>query len=141
MNKQDSISLFNSIYPDFFEREGICNLAEELIFEEMILPLSRFDANRYEKRLKSGVSFGFYEGDPENIEKAVEKVDPAWVPYFNGKNRIYCGYADGKIASFCLVEHLGTYCVGGVQAKIGAPGCVGTVPEYRRCTVVCKARI
>ena len=60
MNKQDSISLFNSIYPDFFEREGICNLAEELIFEEMILPLSRFDANRYGKRLKSGVSFGYH---------------------------------------------------------------------------------
>ena len=61
MNKQDSISLFNSIYPDFFEREGICNLAEELIFEEMILPLGRFETRRIlKKQWKRSIRLGYH---------------------------------------------------------------------------------
>ena len=131
MNEQEWISLFNSMYPGFFEREGIRGLEENQVFDEMILPLNGFDPQKYDKKLERGMSFGFYEGSMETIRKAVEKVEPSWVPYYGEESRIYCGYVDGEIASFRLVEHPGVYCVGGREAKIGAPGCVGTVPEYR----------
>lgn len=54
-----------------------------------------------------------------------------WVQYFNGKHRIYCGYIDGKVASFCLVEDMGIHNINGCKIKIGGPGCVGTLLEYR----------
>lgn len=63
MNRQDCILLLNSIYPNFFEREIVRNLPEELVFEEMILPLDRFDINKYQKKLDNNISFGFYNGD------------------------------------------------------------------------------
>lgn len=61
----------------------------------------------------------------------MEKVVEYWVNSFSGKHRIYCGYLDGKVVSFCLVENKGTYNIGGHEFKIGGPGCVGTLPKYR----------
>lgn len=131
MNRQDCILLLNSIYPNFFEREIVRNLPEELVFEEMILPLDRFDINKYQKKLDNNISFGFYNGDLDELKKKVEKVVQYWVQSFNGKHRIYCGYIDGEAASFCLVEDKGTYNINGCEIKVGGPGCVGTLPEYR----------
>lgn len=131
MNKQDSILLLNSIYPNFFERDIVRGLPEELIFEEMILPLNEFDINKYNKKLDDNISFGFYNGDLDELKKKVENVVQYWSQSFNGKHRIYCGYIDGEVASFCLVENKGTYNINGCEIKVGGPGCVGTLPEYR----------
>ena len=79
MNRQDCILLLNSIYPNFFEREIVRNLPEELVFEEMILPLDRFDINKYQKKLDNNISFGFYNGDLDELKKKVEKVVHYWV--------------------------------------------------------------
>ena len=38
---------------------------------------------------------------------------------------------DGRIASFCIIEDMGTHTLDGRAVRIGGPGCVGTVPEYR----------
>lgn len=131
MNKQDSISLFESIYPGFFELENIRGLPENCVCEEMILPLEENVQSAYEKEFDANISFGYFEGEREELVAAVEKVDSGWVLYFDGKHRVYCGYLDGKIASFCLVEDMGVHDVGERKIKVGGPGCVGTLPECR----------
>ena len=131
MNKQDYILLLDCIHPNFFEGEIIRGLSEELVFDEMILPLNEFDIHKYDKNPGDNISFGFYDGDLDELKKEVEKVVWHWGQFFNGKHRIYCGYIDGKVASFCLVEDMGIHNINGCEIKIGGPGCVGTLLEYR----------
>lgn len=131
MDKQAYILLFNCLHPDFFESESVCALPEEYFFDEMILFLNEFDMYKYDKELDYNVSFGFYDGDLDELKKEVEKVEKHWTPFFNGKDRIFCGYVNGKVASFCLVGNMGTHNIKGYELKIGGPGCVGTLPQYR----------
>lgn len=131
MTKQDYISLFNSMHKGFFEGEGVKSLSEGEVFEEMLMPLKEFDIGKYDKKLPQNVSFGFYEGEISEIRKEIEKVDSDWVQYFGDSSKIFCGFIDGKVASFCLVDDMGEHSVNGQRLKIGGPGCVGTVPEYR----------
>ena len=131
MNKQDYILLLNRIYPNFFEREIVRGLPEELIFDEMILSLNEFDIHKYDKDLDDNISFGFYDGDLDELKKKVEKVVQYWAQSFNEKSRIYCGYINGKVASFCRVKDMGIHRINGREIKIGGPGCVGTLWEYR----------
>ncbi len=131
MNKQEYILLFNSIYPNFFARENIRNIPDEWVCDEMVLSLEEFDPHKYDKKLDDNVSFGYYMGDLDELKEAVGKVIPSWVESYNGKQRAYCGYVDGKVASFCLVENKGIHNISDHNFKIGGPGCVGTLPEYR----------
>ncbi len=131
MEKQEAITLFHSMHPNFFEDENIQSLSEDWIFDEMLLRLEEFDVHRYEKALDTSITFGFFEGNRAELLKAVEEVDSDWVEFFGGEDRVLCGYFDGKVVSFCHVDHIGTYEVNGQILKIGGPGCVGTLPEYR----------
>lgn len=131
MDKQDYIELFNSLHPNFFEKENLGAIPEEFVFDEMILPLKEFDINNYDKKLDGNISFGFYDGDIDELKKVVEKVDQHWIPLYDGGQSIYCGYIDGKVASFCIIGDMGTHNISGCEIKIGGPGCVGTLPEYR----------
>lgn len=132
MEKQDAITLMNSIQPGFFKQERIQKLNKEWVYEEMLLPLETFDEGIYQKELDESVTFGYYEGDLEVLKETVGKVSKGWVENYNGKNRVYCGYINGKVVSFCIIENNGTHEVNGKMAKLGGPGCVGTLPEYRR---------
>lgn len=131
MNINEYIFLFERLHPNFFEDNGIKSLPEEFVFDEMILPLSQFDPNKYSKTLADNISFGFYDGDIDSLKRAVEKVEPDWVQYFGGEQRVYCGYIDGSIASFCIIDDMGSHDVSGRKLRIGGPGCVGTLPEHR----------
>ncbi|MBD5456540.1 MAG: GNAT family N-acetyltransferase [Lachnospiraceae bacterium] len=131
MNKQESILLLDSMYPNFFKRENVRNIPDEWICDEMILSLDKFEPYKYDKKLEDNISFGYYEGDIDELKKMVERVVQYWAQSYNKKQRIYCGYVNGKIASFCLVEDMGVYNINGREVKIGGPGCVGTLPEYR----------
>ncbi|MCH5353109.1 MAG: GNAT family N-acetyltransferase [Acutalibacter sp.] len=131
MIKQDYIELFQSLHPGFFEKDGIRDMPEEYVFDEMILPLGEFDPRKYGKWLGDNISFGFFEDNLKDLQAAVEKVDEDWPQYFKETTRVYCGYLDGKIASFCTVDDLGLHSAGGQVIKVGGPGCVGTLPEYR----------
>ncbi len=131
MEKQVAITLFHNIHPNFFEREYIRNLEEDEIFDEMMLRLDEFDADKYEKAFDTSVTFGFFEGDRGELLKAVEQVNAGWLEYFGEEDRVLCGYFNGKVVSFCLVENMGTYTINGETMKVGGPGCVGTLPEYR----------
>lgn len=131
MNKQDGVALLKSLKPDFFEREYIRNIPGESIYDEMVLLLDEFNPKLYEKQLADNISFGYYEGDIETLRKVVEQVDLSWVNFYTEESRAYCGYIDGRVVSFCLVEDMGTHEIGGKSLKIGGPGCVGTLPECR----------
>lgn len=131
MNKQEYILLFKCLHPNFFENEHIRDLPEEFVFDEMILSLNEFDIHNYEKIFDGNVSFGFYDDDLDKLKKEVEMVEKHWVPFFNGEDRIFCGYVNGKVASFCLIDDMGIHKINGHELKIGGPGCVGTLPEYR----------
>ena len=131
MNDRESTALFNGLYPRYFEDESIRSLPEDIVFNEMILPLGKFDTSVYDRKLDSNISFGFYDGDINELRNAVGKVDADWTEYFDGGARVYCGYVDGEIASFCIADDMGELCIDGKTYKIGGPGCVGTIPEYR----------
>lgn len=123
--------LFNSMHPDFFKQEYLKTFSEDEVFDEMILPLSEFDRQLYKKAFPSKVSFGFFKGDIAILKNTVAQVEEDWVQYFNENTRVYCGFIEGKIASFCIVDNMGTHQLNGQTIKVAGPGCVGTVPEYR----------
>lgn len=131
MNKKESLYLFNCMYPDFFEKERIKDLPKDMFFTEMILSLEEYHETAYSRELDDSISFGYYSGNLDELKEIVRKIAPHWSDKFNGENRIYCGYVNGKVVSFCIIENLGTYHVDGQQLRIGGPGCVGTQIEYR----------
>ena len=79
-----------------------------------------------------GVTFGFYEGDPEPLLNAVNEVEPNWAKYYDGREPAFCAIARDKVVSFCLLSNFGEKKILGERAKVGGTGCVGTVPAYRR---------
>jgi len=124
-------AIFDEIHPGFFDRDYVKRVADDEPASEMFMGLDNIDACSYEKRFPEDITFGYYEGDMEELKAAVEKVIPHWVPLFSDRSRIYCGFADGRIASFCMIEDFGEHIISGRKCRIGGPGCVGTVPEYR----------
>ena len=131
MKKQEAVALFHSMHPGFFEKEYIQSLSQDWIFDEMMLRLDEFELNRYEKELDASITFGFYERSRAELLKTVEQVDSDWVEFFEEGDRVFCAYLDGKVVSFCIVENMGAHNINGQELKIGGPGCVGTLPEYR----------
>lgn len=129
--QKDYEALFLEMHPGFFEKEYIRSMNEEWICEEMILRLDEFDPDAYQKAFDSGVSFGFFRGGLNELHASVRQVVPAWLHLFDEKSRVYCGFVNGKIASFCMIENMGEHLLDGRMIRIGGPGCVGTVPEYR----------
>ncbi len=125
------VSLFNEMHPGYFERDYVRSVPDDEPASEMLLKLRDFDPGAYEKAFGDNVTFGFYDGDPEVLKEAVRAVVPHWVEFFNEDSRVYCGYVNNEIASFCMIENFGEHTVNGMKWKIGGPGCVGTVPEYR----------
>ena len=124
-------ALFREMHPGFFGREYIRAMDEESIYEEMILRLDEFDPDVYRKTFDSRVSFGLYRGSLDELLTCVGQVVPSWLRLFDEKSRVYCGFVDGKIASFCMIENMGEHRLDGQIFWLGGPGCVGTVPEYR----------
>lgn len=131
MAQIDGIKLLDCVHPHFFERENIKNLPEEWICEELVIPLNEFVGDVYNKSFEKNITFGYYEGDMQILKEAVGKVLEGWIEFYTGEYRTYCGYIDGKIASFCMVEDMGVHTIDGKELKLGGPGCVGTLPEYR----------
>lgn len=124
----DAAELFNAVQPGFFEKEYIRSLPEDEIFEEQILDLRTFSPEAVSISCPSHIRFGLYEGDMAKLHAAVCSVDESWLPYYTEKASIYCAFDGDRVVSFCLLDDFGEY----QGLRIGAPGCVGTVPEYRR---------
>lgn len=132
MNKESYIELFNEMHPGFFDPARTAHMPEDMIYEEQLL--ARDDAELAEITIPvpEGVTFGFYGSDLDTLHKVIATVDDSWPEYFRGDQRIYCAYMNGEIASFCLAEDMGTHPIDGISLRIGGPGCVGTVPKFRK---------
>lgn len=124
----DYRKLFEAMHPGFFQQAHLASHGPDEVFEEMVLDLSAFSPDQAVLPVPEGISFGLYRGDREKLLQAVKAVDVTWPPFFREDSRVYCAMEQDQIASFCLIEPMGQWqglCIGG-------PGCVGTVPAYRR---------
>lgn len=120
--------LFLAFNPGFFEREGIRNLPETAVATELVMDLHACEELNKPVPCPAHITFGEYHGEIENVREAVKKVEEGWVKYFNESDRVYCAFDGDKIVAFCNADEMG--CVEG--KRIGGPGCVGTVPAYRK---------
>lgn len=122
----DTIALFNEMHPGFFEKEHIRNIPGDRVYEEMVLDLRAARLALVER--VGDIRFGAWSGDIDALRAIVRRVEDGWPPIFKPGDEVYCGFDGDRIASFCLVEDMGAH----QGAKFGGPGCVGTLPEYRR---------
>ena len=132
MTKEQYVRIFRQTHPGFFEGHEPDRLADDRIYEEMFLRLAEFSGDTLCIPLPDGVTFGYYQGDRDRLIEAVREVDADWPQWFRADSPVYCGFLRGELASFCLVEDMGTVTIDGVPLRIGGPGCVGTRPSFRR---------
>ena len=127
----DCVALFEQMFPHYFEEDEIRAIPDDSVYCEMMMDLHAFTSFE-PTRVPEGVTFGFYRDDPAPLLDAVRLVDEGWVHYYVEMDGAFCAFLDGRIASFCIIDEMGEYEFGGKRVKIGGPGCVGTVPEFRR---------
>ena len=113
----------------FFEKHGYTVGGG---YEEMKGDLRSFRADAFDLPVPPGVTFGWYHGPLEPLHEAVAAVDAAWVKYYGENSPTYCAMVNGEIASFCNAEIWENCLLSNGKNKVGAPGCVGTVPRFRR---------
>ncbi len=124
----DYAKLFDAMHPGFFESPGIRNLDEGDVFEELVMDLRTKTPVPAPHACPGQFTFGVYGGDIGPLREAVALVDDDWVQYFHARDRVFCAFDGDRIAAFCILSDWGTH--GGL--RIGGPGCVGTVPAFRR---------
>lgn len=120
--------LFNSLHPGFFQEEGIRALPGEWVFTELVMDLRRDLPNVTPLHCLNGIAFGEYHGELAVLRDAVRQVNEDWVQYFREGYRFYCAFDGEKIIAFCSLTDMGWF----QGLHIGGPGCVGTIPEFRR---------
>ncbi len=123
--------LFLEMHPGFFDRDYIKRVPADEAATEMLLMLDEFDYNIYSKSFGKEVTFGYFHGDIEKLKEDVARVVPHWTQFFGEDSRIFCGFINGEVVCFCQIEDFGEHKLGDKTVKIGGPGCVGTLPEYR----------
>lgn len=124
--------LFEQMHPNFFETEQIRGLPPDEVYEEMVLELRKEAPALPSLPDFHDTVFQFYSGPHGKLIRAVCEVEPEWKPYFTKNSRVFCAMVNNEIASFCLVEDMGFHQLGGRTVRVGGPGCVGTVPAFRR---------
>lgn len=119
--------MFLVLQPGFFDKSYIRDLPEEDIFDEQIIDLHTWQAGA-PVPCPEHITFGFYKGDAETLQAAVREVDEDWAQWFGKTDRVFCAFDGEKVAAFCILDEFGE----ADGLKVGAPGCVGTVPAFRR---------
>ncbi len=130
--EKEFAKVFDEIHPGFFEQEYIKERPADIYSDEMLLELSEFHKDKFSPEVPEKVTFGFYEGDIDKLKEAVARVEENWVQFFRENSRVYCAMAGDEIASFCLIENFGAHTYANRTTRFGGPGCVGTVPKFRR---------
>ena len=124
----DYAKLFEAVSPGFFGREGIRNMPPEDVCVEQVMWLKDWDIDKTPLACPENIAFGLYKGPVGPLKAAVAAVDEGWVQYFSPDSRTFCGFDGDRIVSFCNVDGMCEF--GGF--RVAGPGCVGTVPEYRK---------
>lgn len=132
MKKEDYAKIFLESHPGFFEGNELKDFPEGRICEEMFLQLEQYDQTALSIPLPEGVTIGYYDGDRETLLAAADEVVPGWSEFFKKEESVFCARVYGELASFCLLEDMGQYTIDGKTIKVGGPGCVGTLPRFRR---------
>ncbi len=120
--------MFHQLHPGFFEQAEIRNLPEAYVFDEQVLDLHTFSAEAVTIDCPANITFGWFDGDVSALQEAIREVDDDWVQYFQSEEHVYCAFDEDKVVSFCQLDEFGTF----EGLRIGGPGCVGTVPGYRK---------
>ena len=120
--------IFLSMNPGFFEKESIRNTPPEWRSTELVMDLRKELPPGPPFLCPEGITFGEYHGELAPLHEAVGQVDENWVMFFNEGDRFYCAFDGDRIIAFCCLSEMGQY----KGMRIGAPGCVGTIPSYRR---------
>lgn len=121
-------AIFNTLHPGFFQEESIRSMPKKWVFTELAMDLRGDCPHVIPPHLPSGITFGEYHGALEPLRDAVAQVDEDWVQYFTEKCQYYCAFDGERIVAFCILDDMGQ--VQGLH--IGGPGCVGTIPAYRK---------
>ena len=124
----DYNTIFNHLHPDFFKQDYIRSLPPEEIFDEQVLALADFRKDALKIDCPEHITFGFYQGELPSLHAAIRVVEDDWVQWFESTERVFCAFDGDKVVSFCNLDDCGV-CEG---MRIGAPGCVGTIPGYRK---------
>ena len=124
----DYAAVFDSLKPGFFQAEHIRTLPPEEVYAEQVLALADVDPGAPAVPAPQNIRYGLYTGDFAALQQAVRQVQESWVPFFHPEDRVFAATLDGQVLSFCLLEDFGEY----AGLHIGGPGCVGTVPAFRR---------
>lgn len=119
--------MFQALQPGFFEKEYIRTLPEDEIYVEQVIDLHTWQEGE-PVDCPAHITFGFYQGDIEALQSAVREVEDDWAQWFGKGDHVYCAFDGDKVVSFCILDGFGEY----EGLKVGAPGCVGTVPSYRK---------
>lgn len=120
--------LFNNMHPGFFQEENIRTMPEDWIFAELVMDLGGEVPKVSPLPYTNGITFGEYHGEIETLRDAVRQVNTDWVQYFNEGGRFFCAFDRESIVAFCDLSDMGRF----HGLHIGGPGCVGTIPEYRK---------
>ena len=127
--KIDPMGLFQALYTGFLEADYIRALPPENVYEEQVLDLMEFRADALEIPCPENITFGIFRGDRAKLYEAIAKVDEDWIQWYPEDGEpAFCAYDGEKVVSFCLLDKFGSY----NGMLVGGPGCVGTVPEYRK---------
>ena len=124
----NGVALFETLYPGFLERPEIRGLPADGEWEEMTLWLRDFSPEAVDIPVPDGIAFGYWKGDLKTLRREVHRVDDGWPELYTEDTRVYCAYDGDRLASFCMLEEMGEY----DGLRVAGPGCVGTLPEYRR---------
>ena len=121
-------AMFHALQPGFFEKDYIRSLPPEHIFDEQVLELHTFQEDAVQLNCPAHITFGLYSGDVAALQEAVRLVDEDWVQYFQHGDKVFCAFDGEQVVSFCILDDFGEY----EGLRVGAPGCVGTIPAYRK---------
>lgn len=133
MTAEEKARVFDTIFPGFFEDPEIKSMPQGHTCDEMILDLQTFSPDALKIPVPRGITFGFCpETMHEKLKRAVHSVEPGWVKYYGSVKDVYCAFDGEEIVSFCILTDFGQVSIGNKILKVAGPGCVGTVPGYRR---------
>ena len=119
--------MFAALQPGFFDKSYIASLPEDEVYEEQIIDLHAWQEGA-PVPCPDHITFGFYRGDGAALQAVVREVEEDWPQWFGQTDRVFCAYDGDRVVSFCLLDSFGE----ADGKKVGAPGCVGTLPAYRR---------
>lgn len=119
--------LFEEMHPGFFRNHGIAGMPGDWIFSELVMDLRKDVPRHVPFVCPEGIAFGEYHGELRLLREAVGEVDEDWVQYFGKDTPVFCASDRNRVISFCILSDWGRH----QDLRIGGPGCVGTIPEYR----------